>query len=235
MALNPSIRIGDQIAAMLRGTLLGQRRRLPSTQALARRSNLPTTRRRSGGASRISSRAASSSASRSPSRSSAGPPLVVLDEPTTGLDVVTQARAARPRSTGCATRPASAMVYVSHDLAVVGAIADRIAVMYGGPHRRGGPGATEVLRTPAAPVHPRAACQRYPTTLDAAPAARHPGRGRRGRRAAAGLRVRAALSLQRVDRCEAARCRRSSDGRRPAIAPAASSGSGRRGHASSRR
>jgi oligopeptide/dipeptide ABC transporter ATP-binding protein len=59
------------------------------------------------------------------------PPLVVLDEPTTGLDVVTQARILDEvdrlrRERGVA------MVYVSHDLAVVSQIADRIAVMYAG-------------------------------------------------------------------------------------------------------
>ena len=59
------------------------------------------------------------------------PPLVVLDEPTTGLDVVTQARILDEidrlrRERGLA------IVYVSHDLAVVSQIADRIAVMYAG-------------------------------------------------------------------------------------------------------
>jgi peptide/nickel transport system ATP-binding protein len=59
------------------------------------------------------------------------PRLIVLDEPTTGLDVVTQVRVLdeikRLRSTMNV-----AMVYVSHDLAVVAALADRIAVMYAG-------------------------------------------------------------------------------------------------------
>ena len=59
------------------------------------------------------------------------PALVVLDEPTTGLDVVTQQRILEEvdrlrRETG------TAMVYVSHDLAVVASIADRVAVMYAG-------------------------------------------------------------------------------------------------------
>ncbi len=59
------------------------------------------------------------------------PAVVVLDEPTTGLDVVTQARILgellRLRD-----EQGISMVYVTHDLAVVSQIADRIAVMYAG-------------------------------------------------------------------------------------------------------
>jgi oligopeptide/dipeptide ABC transporter ATP-binding protein len=59
------------------------------------------------------------------------PKLLVLDESTTGLDVITQARILEEvdrlrRESGLG------VVYVSHDLAVVAAIADRIAVMYAG-------------------------------------------------------------------------------------------------------
>jgi peptide/nickel transport system ATP-binding protein len=77
------------------------------------------------------------------------PPLVVLDEPTTGLDVVTQARVleevVRLRS-----ERGLAMVYVSHDLAVVAQVADRIAVMYAGRIVEEGPAAT-VLSEPRHP------------------------------------------------------------------------------------
>ena len=59
------------------------------------------------------------------------PPVAVLDEPTTGLDVITQdrilAELARLRDDD-----GMAMVYVSHDLAVVAKMADRIVVMYAG-------------------------------------------------------------------------------------------------------
>jgi peptide/nickel transport system ATP-binding protein len=77
------------------------------------------------------------------------PPLVVLDEPTTGLDVVTQARVLEEvdrlrRERGLA------MVYVSHDLAVVAQIADRIAVMYAGRIVEEGPAASVL----AEPRHP---------------------------------------------------------------------------------
>ncbi len=77
------------------------------------------------------------------------PPVVVLDEPTTGLDVVTQARIIeevdrlrRKRDLG--------VVYVSHDLAVVAHVADRIAVMYAGRVVEEGPAAA-VLRRPRHP------------------------------------------------------------------------------------
>ena len=59
------------------------------------------------------------------------PPLLVLDEPTTGLDVVTQARILAEQAR-LQRESTIALVYVSHDLAVVSQVADRIAVMYGG-------------------------------------------------------------------------------------------------------
>jgi peptide/nickel transport system ATP-binding protein len=59
------------------------------------------------------------------------PAVVVLDEPTTGLDVVTQARILS-ELVRLRDEYRVSMVYVTHDLAVVGQIADRIAVMYAG-------------------------------------------------------------------------------------------------------
>jgi peptide/nickel transport system ATP-binding protein len=59
------------------------------------------------------------------------PAVVVLDEPTTGLDVTTQAHVLRTVTELAHTHRAAA-VYVSHDLAVVAGLADRIAVMYAG-------------------------------------------------------------------------------------------------------
>ncbi len=59
------------------------------------------------------------------------PAVVVLDEPTTGLDVVTQARILR-ELLRLRDEQGISMVYVTHDLAVVSQIADRIAVMYAG-------------------------------------------------------------------------------------------------------
>ncbi|TYK52471.1 dipeptide ABC transporter ATP-binding protein [Actinomadura decatromicini] len=78
----------------------------------------------------------------------AGPGLLVADEPTTALDVTVQARildllAAR-KADGVA------ILLVSHDLAVVGRLADRIAVMHDGAFVETGP--TERILTE--PEHP---------------------------------------------------------------------------------
>lgn len=59
------------------------------------------------------------------------PAVLVLDEPTTGLDVVTQAHILASIKE-IQQRTNAAIVYVSHDLAVVASIADAIAVMYAG-------------------------------------------------------------------------------------------------------
>lgn len=73
------------------------------------------------------------------------PPLVVADEPTTALDVTVQARVlallgeVRSHGTG--------LLLISHDLAVVGRLADRILVMRGGRVVEEGP-AEQVLRSP---------------------------------------------------------------------------------------
>ncbi len=77
------------------------------------------------------------------------PSVVLMDEPTTGLDVVTQANllaqiARLQQELGLA------IVYVSHDLAVVATIANRIAVMYAGRVVEDGP-AAQVLSGPRHP------------------------------------------------------------------------------------
>jgi peptide/nickel transport system ATP-binding protein len=59
------------------------------------------------------------------------PPLVVLDEPTTGLDVSTQAHVLETVRELCEVHHTAA-VYVTHDIAAVLEIAQRIAVMYAG-------------------------------------------------------------------------------------------------------
>ena len=60
-----------------------------------------------------------------------GPDIVVMDEPTTGLDVTTQARLL-VEIRELAQRSRTSIVYISHDLAVVRNIADRVMVLYGG-------------------------------------------------------------------------------------------------------
>jgi peptide/nickel transport system ATP-binding protein len=59
------------------------------------------------------------------------PHVIVCDEPTTGLDVTTQARVLETIRDLCRTHQVAA-VYVSHDLAVVAELADQVAVMYSG-------------------------------------------------------------------------------------------------------
>ena len=59
------------------------------------------------------------------------PELIVLDEPTTGLDVTTQRHILETVRELCESHGVAA-VYVSHDLAVVSGLADKVAVMYAG-------------------------------------------------------------------------------------------------------
>ncbi len=128
-ALNPAMRVGDQIATVLREHFPA-RGSDGDVEAALERVDLPTGRafrRRfphqlSGGQQQRVAIAVALACD---------PAIVVLDEPTTALDVVTQARILeeidrlrREHEIG--------MIYVSHDLAVVAALADRIAVMYAG-------------------------------------------------------------------------------------------------------
>jgi peptide/nickel transport system ATP-binding protein len=66
------------------------------------------------------------------------PKLVVLDEPTTGLDVTTQAQVLKVAVALCEQHGVAA-VYVTHDLAVVSRIATRSMVMYSGRMAEIGP------------------------------------------------------------------------------------------------
>jgi peptide/nickel transport system ATP-binding protein len=77
------------------------------------------------------------------------PALVVLDEPTTGLDVITQDRILK-ELLRLREEEGVAMLYITHDLAVAAQIADEIAVMYGGEIVETGR-AAEVLSRPRHP------------------------------------------------------------------------------------
>jgi peptide/nickel transport system ATP-binding protein len=77
------------------------------------------------------------------------PKVLVLDEPTTGLDVTTQAMVLETMAQLCRTHGVSAL-YVTHDLAVIANIADRVAVMYAGQIVELGP--KEAMF--AQPLHP---------------------------------------------------------------------------------
>ena len=77
------------------------------------------------------------------------PDLVVLDEPTTGLDVTTQEQILG-LLLDLRARFSTAMLYVTHDLGVISEIADRVGVMYAGHMVEVGPTA----RLFAEPLHP---------------------------------------------------------------------------------
>ena len=77
------------------------------------------------------------------------PSLIVLDEPTTGLDVSTQRHILDTVRSLCQGYGVAA-VYVSHDLAVVGELAAEVAVMYAGRIVEAGP----APRLFGHPLHP---------------------------------------------------------------------------------
>ena len=77
------------------------------------------------------------------------PSVIVLDEPTTGLDVSTQSHVLETIRELTREHRVAAL-YVTHDLAVVANLADRVAVMYAGRIVEQGPTA-EIF---AAPKHP---------------------------------------------------------------------------------
>ena len=102
------------------------------------------------------------------------PDALLLDEPTTGLDVTTQAHIlellqdlARERN--------MAMIYVSHDLGVIARVCERVVVMYAGEAVLEGPTGS-VLRDPAHPYArallasiPRLCDDHLPIALDGRP------------------------------------------------------------------
>jgi peptide/nickel transport system ATP-binding protein len=77
------------------------------------------------------------------------PSVIVLDEPTTGLDVSTQSHVLDTVREITKAHGAAA-VYVTHDLAVVANLADRVAVMYAGRIIEEGP-AREIFEDAAHP------------------------------------------------------------------------------------
>ena len=77
------------------------------------------------------------------------PDLLLLDEPTTGLDVTTQAHVLELLRI-IAKDTDTSMVYVSHDLGAIAQVSDRIIVMYAGEIVLEGP-ARSILKEP---IHP---------------------------------------------------------------------------------
>ena len=77
------------------------------------------------------------------------PDIVVLDEPTTALDVTTQIEVLRAFKAAVRDQGTTAL-YVSHDLAVVAQMADRVVVLRRGEVQEAGP----IAELIAAPKHP---------------------------------------------------------------------------------
>ncbi len=77
------------------------------------------------------------------------PDLIIADEPTTALDVTIQAQIIHEAQTLC-RQTGTALIWITHDLAVVAGLADRICVMYAGRIVEAGP-SDDVLDRP---MHP---------------------------------------------------------------------------------
>jgi peptide/nickel transport system ATP-binding protein len=164
--LNPVIAIGAQMRMALEahGVTGGERTRERSVQVLTR-VGIPDAARRleayphefSGG---MRQRVAIAIALLH------DPELLIADEPTTALDVSIQAQILAEMKSLVAEL-GMALIWISHDLATVSSLADRIAVMYAGRIVEAGPTAA-VLRSP-----------RHHYTqglLDSLPARAEPGR-----------------------------------------------------------
>jgi peptide/nickel transport system ATP-binding protein len=130
-ALNPSIRIGKQIVELLqlRGVGTAESRLQGARDGLAE-VGLPND---DEFLSRYSHQLSGGQVQRVALAMAflPKPKVLVLDEPTTGLDVTTQAMVLDTMGQLCRTHGVTAL-YVTHDLAVVANIADRVAVMYAG-------------------------------------------------------------------------------------------------------
>jgi ABC-type glutathione transport system ATPase component len=97
------------------------------------------------------------------------PALIVLDEPTTGLDVTVQRQIIALLS-DLRARSGAAMLYITHDLPLLSSIADRMAVMRAGELVEEGP-ASAVIAAPRAD-YTRALIAAVPDPDAAAPARR---------------------------------------------------------------
>jgi peptide/nickel transport system ATP-binding protein len=77
------------------------------------------------------------------------PDLIIADEPTTALDVTIQAQILAEVQKLC-VETGTALIWITHDLAVVSGLADRLAVMYAGRVVEEG----ETARVIERPLHP---------------------------------------------------------------------------------
>ena len=147
-ALNPTLKVGSQLREALRvhaGAVDNPADRVPEVLREAYLDPTPEMLRRyphqlSGGQQQRIALAMAFACR---------PSLIVLDEPTTGLDVSTQRHVLDTVRSMCRSYGVAA-VYVSHDLAVVSGLVSDVAVMYAGRIVEMGPTA----RLFREPVHP---------------------------------------------------------------------------------
>jgi peptide/nickel transport system ATP-binding protein len=146
-ALNPVLRVGDQFVDMMQA-----HRRIKRNEALARAAELlevvgiDRSRVRSyphelSGGMRQRVIIAMALA--------LGPELVIMDEPTTALDVVVQ-REILQEVQSLQRELGFAVLFITHDLSLLLEFADRIAIMYAGEIVESGPSAALFER----PLHP---------------------------------------------------------------------------------
>jgi oligopeptide/dipeptide ABC transporter ATP-binding protein len=130
-ALNPTMRVGDFVAEGLRiHRRLGRREAWHRAVALMREVGFPDAARRarawphqlSGGLQQRVTIAAALSGE---------PQILLCDEPTTALDVTIQDQILGLLKRLAAQRE-MALVFVTHDLAVIGEVCERVIVMYAG-------------------------------------------------------------------------------------------------------
>ena len=137
-SLNPVFTVGDQLMEPLRRHLgLGRRAALGRAEDLLNEVGMPEPRRRlgayphelSGGQQQRVMIAMALACE---------PKLLIADEPTTALDVTIQ-RQIMELLAGLKTRHRMSLLFISHDLGLVGEIADQVVVMRHGQVREAGP------------------------------------------------------------------------------------------------
>ena len=120
------------------------------------------------------------------------PSVLIADEPTTALDVTVQAQVLTLLKRLQADA-GMAMIFITHDLGVVAETADRVVVMYAGRKVEEAP-VDDLFETPLHPYTRRADRRDAGAGRRTGRAAgRHSRHGAAAQRAAAGLRLRAAL------------------------------------------
>jgi peptide/nickel transport system ATP-binding protein len=182
--LNPLIRVGDQISETLQvhGATSRSEIRIRTVELLER----------------LGLRPAGAVARKYPHQLSGGqrqrvviamalinhPRLLIADEPTTALDVTVQAQILRVLA-GIITELGTSLLLISHDLAVIRLMCERVYVIYAGKIVESGPTA-ELFATPRHPYtqallrasgHALDASRRFVTIQGAPPDMRRPPRG----------------------------------------------------------